>query len=75
LNTIYINNSALWNKYDLANLKIIKNIIGELKNNQDLLTNLYNKFTDLTEEKTKRIPLMKYPNGAVRGILIVPDYP
>lgn len=75
LNTVYINNSALWNKYDLTNLKIIKDIIGELKNNQDLLTNLYNKFTDLTEEKTKRIPLMKYPNGAVRGILIVPDYP
>lgn len=29
----------------------------------------------LDEDKKRRLPLMKYPNGAFRGIVVIPEYP
>lgn len=65
----------LFNHYDIDNIEIIYNIINEIKLKVDDLDDYYKKFYWLKEDSHKRVPLMKYPNGAYRGIVLIPDWP
>lgn len=61
--------------YDIDNQKLIADIIRRLKN---LLSGVSLKFSDhywLPERCDLRVPMMKYPNGAFRGIVLVPEWP
>ena len=72
-NTVYDND--LFNKYDISNIEKIRDIISDIKNKLSELSEYYKEFYWLREDKHLRIPLMKYPNGAFRGIVLVPDWP
>ena len=72
-NTVYDND--LFNMYNIDNIEIIRGIVGEIKNDLDKLSEYYKAFYWLKEDKHLRIPLMKYPNGAFRGIVLIPEWP
>lgn len=72
-NTVY--DADLFNEYDINNIEAIKNIINDIKLKFKDLDEYYKDFYWLKEDKHLRIPLMKYPNGAFRGIILVPDWP
>ena len=65
----------LFNEYDINNIEAIRDIVNEIKDKLDELNEYYKEFYWLREDKHLRIPLMKYPNGAFRGIVLVPDWP
>lgn len=73
LNTIF--DSRIFDNYDTENLNIILTIIQSLKALQEQYDDYYPTQMWLIEDRKKRIPLMKYPNGAFRGIVVVPDFP
>lgn len=70
---------GLFDKYigdsNVDQLIVIYNIIEQIKNKIDELNEYYKSFYWLKEDVHKRIPLMKYPNGAFRGIVLIPDWP
>lgn len=72
-NTVY--DADLFNEYDINNIEAIRNIINDIKLKFKDLDEYYKDFYWLKEDKHLRIPLMKYPNGAFRGIVLVPDWP
>lgn len=61
--------------YDIENLELVGSIIESINaliiEADDFFENMYWLF----EDKSLRIPLMKYPNGAFRGIVLIPDWP
>lgn len=60
---------------DYSQLDIIINIVEDIQSNIDEYINYFNDFYWLIEDKNRRVPLMKYPNGAFRGIVLIPDWP
>ncbi|WQJ53907.1 MAG: hypothetical protein [Wendovervirus sonii] len=61
--------------YDISNMNKIYNIVESIG---DMINELSDYFQDiywLIEDRRLRVPLMKYPNGAFRGIVIVPEWP
>lgn len=73
LNTPY--DLPIISKYDYNNLVIIKNIIESINAIIEETKYHYHELYWLKEDKYKRIPIMKYPNGAFRGIAIIPEWP
>ena len=67
--------NKIFDNYDTNNLDIIKNILLEIRAIQDQYNEYFPTQIWLIEDKHRRIPLMKYPNGAFRGIVLVPDFP
>ncbi len=67
--------NKIFDNYDTNNLDIIKNILLEIRAIQDHYNEYFPTQIWLIEDKHRRIPLMKYPNGAFRGIVLVPDFP
>ena len=72
-NTVY--DVPLFNDYDIDNIEKIYDIINEMKSKMDEMKEYYKNFYWLKEDRHRRIPLMKYPNGAFRGIVLIPDWP
>ena len=72
-NTVY--DADFFNNYDLDNMRIIYALIDVVKHRVDELNEFFQTIYWLREDRHKRIPLMKYPNGAFRGIVLVPDWP
>ena len=73
-NTVY-DVDDLFDMYSIENIEIIRNIILEIKSKLDELSGYYKDFYWLCEDKHLRVPVMKYPNGAFRGIILIPDWP
>lgn len=71
--TVY--NTSVLEHYDVANLKKIKDIIKELISEIEKASKRYAEHYWLEEIPEWRVPMMKYPNGAFKGIVIIPDYP
>ena len=71
--TVY--NNSIFEHYDIEEQKQIANIVEALKGIIELAAQKYPEHYWLQETDCWRIPVMKYPNGAFRGIVIVPDYP
>ena len=67
--------NKIFDNYDTNNLDIIKNILLAIRAIQDQYDEYFPTQMWLIEDKHRRIPLMKYPNGAFRGIVLVPDFP
>ena len=67
--------NKIFDNYDTNNLDIIKNILLAIRAIQDQYDEYFPTQIWLIEDKHRRIPLMKYPNGAFRGIVLVPDFP
>lgn len=67
--------NKIFDNYDTNNLDIIKNILLAIRAIQDQYDEYFPIQMWLIEDKHRRIPLMKYPNGAFRGIVLVPDFP
>ena len=67
--------NKILDNYDTNNLDIIRNILLALKAIQHQYDEYYPTQMWLIEDKHRRVPLMKYPNGAFRGIVLVPDFP
>ena len=63
------------NEYDVPNMYIIYNIIDSIRALIQETSDYYQDLYWLNEDRDKRVPLMKYPNGAFRGIVIIPDWP
>jgi len=63
------------NNYDTTNMRIICNIVYALAEIINDTQSYYQSLYWLKEDRFKRIPLMKYPNGAFRGICLIPDWP
>jgi len=61
--------------YDIENMNKIYSIVESIKDMIDELVDYYQDVYWLIEDRRLRIPLMKYPNGAFRGIVIVPEWP
>lgn len=72
-NTVY--DTFNFDNYDIDNISIIYNIINEIKIKIDNLNDYYKNFYWLREDKHRRVSLMKYPNGAFKGIVMIPDWP
>lgn len=73
-NTVY--DDDIINFYlDEVALEALYNIINDIKTRINELNAYYRDFYWLREDRHKRIPLMKYPNGAFRGIVLIPDWP
>lgn len=72
-NTVY--DDDIFNMYNIDNIEIIRNMIIEIKSKLTELNEYYNNFYWLKEDKHLRVPLMKYPNGAFRGIVLIPEWP
>ena len=73
-NTVY--DDDIINFYlDVIALESLYNIINDIKTRINELNAYYRDFYWLREDRHKRIPLMKYPNGAFRGIVLIPDWP
>ena len=72
-NTVY--DDDIFNMYNIDNIELIRDIITEIKDKLNELDEYYKDFYWLKEDKHLRIPLMKYPNGAFRGIVIIPEWP
>ncbi len=60
--------------YDSENLLKVYNVILSLKDFIDENENYYKNAYWLKEDVHRRIPMMKYPNGAFRGIVLIPDW-
>ena len=73
-NTVY-DVDDLFDMYSIENIEIIRNIILEIKSKLDELSGCYKDFYWLREDRHLRVPVMKYPNGAFRGIILIPDWP
>ena len=73
-NTVYDDDIINFYLDDTA-LEALYNIINDIKTHIDELNEYYRDFYWLREDRHKRIPLMKYPNGAFRGIVLIPDWP
>lgn len=71
--TVY--DSEIFLNYNIENRFIISNIIEQLNKEIYTASLRLNKIYWLDEVQEKRIPVMKYPNGAFRGIVIIPDFP
>jgi len=63
------------NSYDLANMRIIADIVESLKAFINETKDYFQEIYWLVENRGRRIPMMKYPNGAFRGIVVIPDWP
>lgn len=74
LNETFYTTPVLEN-YDVENLKKIRDIIRELAAEIESANNRFAKRYWLQEIVDWRVPMMKYPNGAFKGIVIIPDYP
>ena len=73
-NTVYDDDIINFYLDDVA-LEALYNIINDIKTRINELNAYYRDFYWLREDRHKRIPLMKYPNGAFRGIVLIPDWP
>lgn len=62
-----------WGNY--SQLDEIINIVEYIKAELDEYLHYFEEFYWLLEDKKRRVPMMKYPNGAFRGIIIIPDWP
>lgn len=72
--TVY-DNDAVFNPYDVENLYRILDAVKELADEINRSRKFYLRQYWLREDCSLRVPLMKYPNGAFRGIVLVPDFP
>ena len=66
-------NDEVLEQYELDNMFVILNILEELQiivESQKPIEHIW-----LKEDILKRIPMMKYVNGAFKGIVLIPDYP
>lgn len=72
-NTVY--DHFNFDNYDIDNIEKIYDIIDEIKSKIAEMQEYYKNFYWLREDKHRRIPLMKYPNGAFRGIVLIPSWP
>ena len=61
--------------YDYSQLVVIKNMLNSIIESIDTEENYYPKQFWLEEDGSKRITMIKYPNGAYKGIIILSDYP
>lgn len=61
--------------YDYSQLVVIKNMLNSIVESIDTEENYYPKQFWLEEDGSKRITMIKYPNGAYKGLIILPDYP
>ena len=68
-------NDAIIDAYDVKNMQIIYNIVEAIKALINESKDYYQDLYWLKEDIRKRIPLMKYPNGAFRGIVVIPEWP
>lgn len=72
--------NTVYDKFDFANydvptnIEIIYDIVVDIKSKMAQLEQYFKPFYWLKEDKHMRIPLMKYPNGAFRGIVLLPDW-
>lgn len=73
VNTPY--DSDIINEYDLDNMEVIASIIESIKAMIEESNEYYQDMYWLLECKRLRVPLMRYPNGAFRGIVLIPDWP
>lgn len=73
LATIYDTEIIL--RYDLYNRHIILDMILALIEDYNAEIKKYDGYFWLTECDQLRIPTMKYPNGAMRGIVMLPIFP
>ena len=64
-----------YGRYDDTDLHKIHDIVDSLKNLVEQADQYYQEFYWLQEDRNRRIPLMKYPNGAFRGIVVIPEWP
>lgn len=68
-------NDDIFNSYDLINIEIIRDMVEEINEKLTDINDYYREVYWLREDRHRRIPLMKYPNGAFRGIVMIPDWP
>ena len=61
--------------YDVENLNAIYSIVNDLRDWMIATHAYYAPCYWLEEDECKRVPLMKYPNGAFRGVVLIPDWP
>lgn len=61
--------------YDYDNKVVINDIILALINEVKLAEQKYENIFWLPENIGLRVPTMKYPNGALRGIVLIPEFP
>jgi len=61
--------------YDIENMNKIYNIVESISDMINELVDYYQDVYWLVEDRRLRVPLMKYPNGAFRGIVIIPEWP
>ena len=60
--------------YDADNLSKVYQVVNDVKEFIDEAEEYYQDIYWLKEDLHLRIPLMKYPNGAFRGIVLIPDW-
>lgn len=60
--------------YDSENLAKVYQVVKSIKDIIDESEEYYMDIYWLKEDLHLRIPLMKYPNGAFRGIVVIPDW-
>lgn len=60
--------------YDSENLEKVYQVVKAMKNLMNESDEYYMDIYWLKEDLHLRIPLMKYPNGAFRGIVVIPDW-
>lgn len=70
--TVYI---KIFDKFDTENLHIIYDIIDSIKKQIELTNDYYEPIYWLNDDRRKRVAQMKYPNGACRGMVIIPEWP
>lgn len=71
--TIY--DSPVIADYDIVNHNKVYDIITDLSQKIIKANQRYSQRYWLPEISEWRVPMMKYPNGAFKGIVIIPDYP